>query len=295
MSLSFERSISQLCGSSSGQKFARYLAELASVGPGTARRYGYVVRELLGRDQIFSYEQACRFVKKKNRVYVRAAVVKFLEFLEHLGEITDDELAIYIKKLPKVREAPPKSVEVPTIQEIRDVMNAMEKEDRRIALFMFYTGARVHEAMGVKLRDVDFSTGRVILYGKGRLEKKSRPAKLPMDYAAELQREAKALGLLEAEFIFWPNSKASVTSRSIMFDRKLNEACIKVTGKRFGGSHNFRRAVASKLLEETDNIVFVQDILGHENINTTRKYAKYVNREKQLDQAREILGNIVAK
>jgi len=278
-----------------GQKFADYLAEIAAVGPGTARRYRYVVRELLGRASLFSYEQACRFVKKKNRVYARAAVAKLLEYLEHTGELEEDQVAVMIKKLPKVREAPPKDKEIPTIPEILQVMKAMDKDDRLIARFMFYTGARVHEAVGVKLRDINFKTGRIILYGKGRLEKKSRAAKISLEFAAELDREAKALGLLGPEFIFWPNSKASISSRTAMFNEKLNKAGVKALGKTFGGTHNFRRAVASRLLEETDNIEFVQEILGHEKIDTTKKYAKYINREKQLDQARDIMTRISGK
>ena len=78
-----------------------------------------------------------------------------------------------------------------------------------------------------------------------------------------------------------------------MFNRKLRQACIDALGKPFGGSHNFRRAVATQLLEATNrDLQLVQRILGHEKIDTTLKYTKYMDRERDLDTAREIMGNI---
>lgn len=292
MSDCFEKRISELLGPTWTKKFAGWLQDLAPVGAGTAARYHHVVRALLEKDDMFSQERAARFIKLKNRIYVRAAIVKFLEFLEHEKIITDSELAVMIARLPSPKEPPPKPREIPGLEEIREIMAQLDPDDRVIALFMFYTGCRVHEALAVRLQDVDPKTGRVTIYGKGRLEKKPRLAKLPLEFSVSLGSEAKALGLLPAEKIFWPNSKASPESRRIMFSRNLERASIKVTGKPFHGTHNFRRAVACELLVKTEkDYRLVQRILGHSKIDTTLKYTQYAERESDLDRAREIMGS----
>ncbi len=295
MSECFDRRISELLGAAWGEKFSAWMRELAPVGPVTAARYGYVVRELLHKDDSLSLDRAARFIKLKNRIYVRAAIIKFLEFLAHEKAISPDDMAIMVVRLPHPKEAPPRPREIPGVDALLEIVRSMDKDDRQIAMFMFYTGARVHEALAVKLQDLDAATGRVTIYGKGRLEKKPRLGKLPLEFAAEVSKEAKALGLLPAERVFWPNSQASPESRRIMFNRKLDAASVRLTGKHFEGTHNFRRVVACRLLDKTNKDVrLVQRILGHSKIDTTLKYTQYAERESDLDQAREIMADIGA-
>jgi integrase len=274
------------------KKFEVFLRDLAPVGPATARKYLTVVKSLLNEQLLFSLDGSIKTIKKKNRVYVRAAIVKFLQFLEHEKILDEDQAAVWIAKLPAVREPPAKPREIPTVPEVLQVIEKLDREEQRIARFMFSTGCRIHEALGVKIRDMDFKTGRVILYGKGRLQKKPRPAKLPLEFCAELQKAAKADGILDAETVFWPNSKASLESKVDIFNRKLKLACEAVLG-RSTGSHDFRRVVATRLLEKSGgNLQLVQRILGHEKIETTLKYTQYMDREKDLDTAREILEDV---
>jgi integrase/recombinase XerD len=292
MTKSVERDISGLLGAAWAEKFAAWMRELAPVGPATAQRYLYVVKELLAKDKTLSLDRAARFIKAKNRIYVRAAIIKFLEFLAHEQGIGQDEMVVMVSRLPRPKEAPPKPREIPEVESLLEIVRAMDKDDRQIALFMFYTGCRVHEALGVKLQDMDGKTGRVTIYGKGRLEKKPRLGKLPLEFAAALAKEAGALGLLPAERIFMPNSHATPDSRRIMFNRELERASIRITGKPFQGTHNFRRVVACELLEKSNkDIRLVQRILGHSKIDTTLKYTQYAERESDLDQAREIMSH----
>ncbi|MCX6817724.1 MAG: site-specific integrase [Candidatus Aenigmarchaeota archaeon] len=292
MSENRERDISRLLGPGWAKKFEGFLTDLAPVGPATSRKYLAVVKSLLGNRLLFSMDDSIRMIKRKNRVYVRAAIVKFLEFLEHEKVLGEDQAVVWIAKLPAVKEPPAKPREIPTVDEVYQVIEKLEREEQRIARFMFATGCRVHEALGVKLRDVDFKTGRVILYGKGRLQKKPRPTKLPLDFCAELQKAAKADGILDNETIFWPNSKASLESKVDIFNRKLKITCEAVLG-RSTGSHDFRRVFATKLLEKTGgNLQLVQRMLGHEKIETTLKYTQYMDRERDLNTTRDIMENI---
>jgi integrase len=288
MDKNLETDISKVVGSAWVKKFSCFLTDLEPLGPATVRKYVAVVRALLGNDFLFTLDRANRFIKQKNRVYIRAAVVSFIKFLEHEQVLSELESTLWTKKTAVVKEPPPRPKEIPSPQEIMRVIDHMEKDDARIAKFMFYTGARISEALGVKLKDINFNTGVITLYGKGRLQKKPRSSKIPMELAGILQKEAKDLGLLDGEFIFWPNSKAGIDSKVIMFNERFRKACIDILGKSIG-SHDFRRIVATTLLKETGDLQLVQQILGHEKIETTQRYTKYVDKERYMDQAREIM------
>jgi len=252
------------------------------------------MRGFLKRADIFVVDDAAKFVKRKNRIYVRAAVLKFIDFLEH-ENIIDEAAATVCKEkhIPKVSEVPPKSREIPGSGDILAVINGLEKDDRMIARFMFYTGCRVHEAVGVKVRDLDFKNGNVTIYGKGRIRKKPRACKIPMDFSAELERYSRTLGLLDPEFIFWPNSGASVDSRATMFRDRFRDLSVRIVGKPIG-THDIRRFYATHLYKQTRDIQLVQKTMGHARIDTTQKYTQFATQDEQLSQARDIMSNLEA-
>lgn len=276
------------------------MTELAPVGPRTVKKYISVVSPLLedtpnsGALPVFSFDAAARLIKRKNRVYVRAAIIKYVEFMMHEGVLTDADAvqwwnpATGKSRLPSVKEPPAKPKEIPSSHDILRVIGRMEKEDRPVAMFMFYTGCRISEALAVKMKDINFKTGAVTVYGKGRIEKKPRGVKVPVAFATEIEKVAKDLGILGGETVFWPNSKATVMSKVDIFNRRFRVACVEILGHSIG-SHDLRRIVATKLLEQTGDIQLVQDILGHEKIETTQRYTKYANKEKNLDRAREVM------
>ena len=83
MSENSEIDLSKLVGSSWAKNFHVFLSDLAPLGPATASKYAGVVHSLLGDRGIFSLDEAVKLIKRKNRVYVRAAIVKLLEYLAH--------------------------------------------------------------------------------------------------------------------------------------------------------------------------------------------------------------------
>lgn len=287
-----ERDISRQLSPGWSSKFLKFLSELSSVGPGTAKKYNSVAKSLMKKRLEPELDDMIRYVKRKNRIYVRAAIIKFIDYLEHSNIVGEKDAAMWREKIPVVREQPPAPKQIPTVGEILKVIRSLDKEERLIARFMFFSGCRVHEALSVKLKDIDMSSGRVILYGKGRIQKKPRPVKIPMGLIKQIAAHVKDLGILEGETVFWATSGASLQSKVDMFNRILRKASMDVLGK-YGGTHDLRRVVATRLLEETGgNLQLVQRILGHEKIETTMKYTKFVDREKDLEAGREIMEQL---
>jgi integrase len=214
--------------------------------------------------------------------------MKYIDYLEVTGRVPGDTALLWkLKRLPRVKEKMPRPRDVAGSAELVAVVNALEGDAKLIGLFMFYTGCRVHEAVGLRAPDIDFATGKVTLYGKGRVEKKPRVNKIPPVLLDMLRLQVQDKGLLATEYAFMTESRASVESRAKMFGDQLRAASVKVLGRNMG-THDFRRRLASDILESLGNPAVAQEQLGHDNITTTMRYAKYANTEKYLDAVRDM-------
>ena len=69
---------------------------------------------------------------------------------------------------------------------------------------------------------------------------------------------------------------------------KLNQTSIiskKIT------SHTLRRSRATHLLEAGVNILYIQELLGHEDISTTQEYAKVIEKNK-IEAIKKVSSNL---
>lgn len=286
-----ERRISRVVVSERGRKFGKYIGDHTPAGPATVKKYVQVLEALL-RGKDFSIEDAARYCKRKNRTYVRAALNKYIEFMGHLGELPEwgPGSAEHLKsKLPRVHEPAPRSRSLPAREELVEVVKRLDGDYRRAALFIFYTGARISEAMDLRLRDVDFEAGEATIYVKHKVEKAPRTVKPPREYLEELKAHVGKLGILGPEHVFLPDSKASLRSRVDMFNQKFKRECLDVMGRSVG-SHEFRRFAGTRIYEETRDIKLVRDFLGHADVRTTMKYTEYADKNTALERGRDIMA-----
>jgi len=271
--------------------YAKYLSDHAAVAPGTAKAYARIMKSMNGKDIIPDIEKASGFCKKRNRYYVRAALVKYLDYLVYSKQIPDSRKREILDAVPKAKEVPVKPRTLTSIDDMKRILDSMEPDDRMVARFLFYTGCRIGEALTVCLKEIDFKTGMVTVWGKGRMEKHPRAVKLPMDYLKELKKISGDLGILDGEFIFYPNNMGSLDTRIHKFNVAFEKACMKTIGKTLG-SHEFRRMAGTFLYEQTHDIQLVRKILGHNNVDTTLVYTQYADSETNLDKARDVLGRV---
>ena len=155
-----------------------------------------------------------------------------------------------------------------------------EVRDRALLEFLYATGARISEACGLNLDDLDLG-GRVVrLFGKGskeRLVPIGRPAVESLrTYLEDGARSA-----------LTPHSWRTGTDRSAVFltntGRRLNRQkawdVVKTAGSRAGidgemSPHVLRHTCATHMLEHGADLRIVQEMLGHATISTTQIYTK---------------------
>ena len=151
---------------------------------------------------------------------------------------------------------------------------ARTKKNKRLYLIMetlASTGMRVSELYFVTVEAV--KSGVAEVYNKGKIRKVLLTKKLQ----SELRRYVKELGITEGQ-IFRTRTGQPIHRSNIW--KELKQLCelAKVEPTKVY-PHSFRRLFARCLYQMKLDIAFVADILGHSNIETTRRYIRQTTRE----------------
>ena len=151
--------------------------------------------------------------------------------------------------------------------------------DRALLEFLYATGARISEACGLSLGDLDRDHRVVRLFGKGAKERVvpfGRSAAAAMDdwlsggrQHLEPSRWARR-GDQEAAFL---------NTRGARLSRQAAWAVVRKYGERTGlapklSPHVLRHSCATHLLDHGADLRIVQEMLGHASISTTQVYTK---------------------
>ncbi len=151
-----------------------------------------------------------------------------------------------------------------------------------IFLFLFETGARVSEALAVKIIDIDFKNNNVKLTTLKRRNKNIvRVLTLSDSLINKILLYEKAKSLKNTDFIF--SKKSGSNSISV---QAVNIAIKKyfslILGDEYSAMahpHTLRHSRAVQLLNSGVNIMQVKAILGHSNLMNTMVYLKYSNKD----------------
>ena len=161
--------------------------------------------------------------------------------------------------------------------------------DLAIMTLLLGTGMRVSELVGIDLKDLDFENGRVKVTRKGGYE--------AYIYFGEEVTEALGKYVDEREGIqdvkvghedalFLSSRKSRITVRSI--ELMVKEYSSYITTVKKITPHKLRSTYGTALYKETGDIYLVADVLGHKDVNTTKKHYAAIDEERKL-KARDIV------
>ena len=181
---------------------------------------------------------------------------------------------------PKLRKSLPKYL---TMEQsaalLRSVSGPNEKRDYAILMLFLNCGIRRSELVGLNLTDVYEDRIRVV--GKGNKERivyfgsacrKAIDAYLP-------ERHKKVLSDNRALFGSRDNNRISVTAVHRLVKKAFLQAGLDST--QFS-AHKLRHTAATMMLSGGVDVKTVQEVLGHENLNTTQIYTHIESTELKL-------------
>lgn len=154
---------------------------------------------------------------------------------------------------------------------------ALRLRDRALLEFLYGTGARISEAVGAAIDDLDLDEGTVVLHGKG-----GRSRRVPIGgYAIGAVQAFLVRGRPELAAkgrgvpVVFLNARGGPLSRQsawTILRRAAQAAGLPVEGPRAVSPHTLRHSYATHLLDGGADVRVVQELLGHASVTTTQVY-----------------------
>ena len=211
----------------------------------------------------------------------------------------------------------PKRIPVVFTQtEVKAVFKELGGNYRIMASLLYGAGLRLMECLRLRVKDIDFEYSQILVRdGKGQ---KDRVTTLPETVKNDLREHLKkvkeqhendlksGLGSVYLPFALerkYPNAnkewawqyvfpsvristdpETGIRRRHHLDESVLQKAVKTAIAKaginKHAGCHTFRHSFATHLLEQGNDIRTVQELLGHEDLNTTKIYTHVMNKSR---------------
>lgn len=153
--------------------------------------------------------------------------------------------------------------------------------DLALLTLLLGTGIRVSECVGLDIYDVDFKNGGIHIHRKGGKEVTvyfgAEVEDALNDYLAERQQIDPEPGSENALFLSMQRKRMNVRSVENLVKKyaKIVTPLKKIT------PHKLRSTYGTNLYRETGDIYLVADVLGHSDVNTTKKHYAALEDERR--------------
>ena len=160
--------------------------------------------------------------------------------------------------------------------------------DLAMMTLLLGTGIRVSECVGLDIDDVDFKNNGIKIHRKGGAEvivyfgEEVRNALL--EYMVERQKITAEDGSINALFLSLQNKRISVRS----VENLVKKYAKLVTRLKHITPHKLRSTYGTSLYRETGDIYLVADVLGHKDVNTTRKHYAALDDDRRRSAAKYV-------
>ena len=160
--------------------------------------------------------------------------------------------------------------------------------DLAIMTLLLGTGIRVSECVGLDMQDVDFKNDGIKIHRKGGAEVSvyfgEEVRRALMDYFVERQRITAEDGSINALFLSLQNRR--ITVRSV--EKLVKKYAQLVTTLKRITPHKLRSTYGTNLYRESGDIYLVADVLGHKDVNTTRKHYAAIDDDSRRSAAKYV-------
>lgn len=162
---------------------------------------------------------------------------------------------------------------------------------RNIAIFTLFlgTGIRVSECVGLDVEDVDFKNNRIRIIRKGGKEEYIYFGEEVATALANYINESRSQIVPKEgheHALFYSIQKRRISIQAI--ENLVKDFTSQITTFKHITPHKLRSTYGTSLYQETGDIYLVAEVLGHNDVNTTRKHYAAMEDEKKRSAANAV-------
>lgn len=184
-------------------------------------------------------------------------------------------------EMPKIPQKTPKVMNISEVSKVMETVkeNSQKKKSKKsfrdfaILSLMFNTGIRRSELINIKLGDINIIDGSLIVHGKGNKERivyfNNSTRAVLNEYICSHRNNFDFAET--SNYLFLSNGYEKMSERTVnrVVNKYFESANVKEKGYT---AHSTRKVFATQVYKNTNDIVAVQQLLGHSNPQTTMHY-----------------------
>lgn len=217
------------------------------------------------------------------------------------NELIDTNPAVKVD-MPKIHEKTIVRLDVDEVAQLLDEVESGESlttrqqmyhqrtktRDLALLTLLLGTGIRVSECVGLDLDDIDFKNNGIKVHRKGGAEVVvyfgDEVMEALIGYLEERRMITPVEGHTNALFLSLQNKR--ITVRAV--EKLVKKYSKLVTNLKNITPHKLRSTYGTSLYRETGDIYLVADVLGHKDVNTTRKHYAAIEDDRRRQAAKYV-------
>jgi len=253
--------------------------------------------KLITRPVLESYQRHLFYLRKQNGEPLAlttqgsqlTAIKTFFKWLARDNYILYNPAAEL--ELPKRQQKLPRAIlsidEVEGLLSLPDTLTPQGIRDRAILETLYSTGIRRKELANLKVQDVDLKAGTVFIrHGKGGFERLLPIGATAVNWVDKYIYNIRPLLVRGPDdhilFLTDYGEPFIKTRLSFLVKKYMKKASI----DKEGAAHLLRHAMATHMLDNGADLRYVQEMLGHQQLNTTQVYTRVaIKRLKQVHKS----------
>jgi integrase/recombinase XerD len=203
---------------------------------------------------------------------VLSGIRAFYKFLLIEGEIEENPASLL--ESPKTGMKLPEVLSINEIDRMIEVIDLSKPEGHRnkaIIETLYGCGLRVSELTNMRLTDIHYGEGFVIVTGKGNKQRLVPISNKALKEIENYKHYRNRLPVIHDQNILFLNRRGSGLTRAMIFTI-IKELSAKAGILKNISPHTFRHSFATHMIEAGADLRAVQEMLGHESILTTEIY-----------------------
>ena len=216
-----------------------------------------------------------------------AAIRSFYKYLTSKAKLLDDN-PVQDLDTPKAKKSLPRYL---TLEEAQRLLSAVDGKNRErdycILCIFLNCGLRISEIVGLNVSDYQKDSLRVL--GKGNKERVVYLNDATRNAIDEYLNVRKDIAAIDRNAMFLSNRRTRVSREGVHAMVKKSLEAAGLDSSKYS-AHKLRHTAATLMLSQGVDVRTLQELLGHEHLNTTQIYTHVDNTELRIAADANPLG-----